>query len=201
MTQLEKDPNSGKTRTPGSQGGTSDSRASARGVPVDSVTPRGFGAGASLKPGIRYTAGFIAGFLSVLIFSHGMIAVLYPAGIVSFEPWGMAPVPPFGVPQTLSAAFWGGLWGVVYALIEPRLTARLGWWLGGLVFGAALPMLVYWIVVMPLKGTPINMDWALSMAPLVSAALHTFFGLGVATFFRLGSRIAGPGASLARTGS
>jgi hypothetical protein len=58
----------------------------------------------------RLMAGFIAGFLSVLIFSSGMIAILYAAGApVPFAPWNMAPVPPFGVPQSISAAFWGGL--------------------------------------------------------------------------------------------
>ena len=48
------------------------------------------------------------------------------------------PVPPLGVPKSLSLAFWAGLWGVAYALLEPRLTALLGWWAGGLVFGLAL---------------------------------------------------------------
>ncbi len=177
--------------------GTADRGVPSQGTHIDPVTPGRFGAGAGWVRPRRLIVGFIAGFLSVLVFSHGLIAVLHPAGIVPFAPWGMAPVPPFGVPQTLSAAFWGGLWGVAYALLESRLTARLGWWAGGLVFGAALPMLVYWIVVLPLKGMPINMDWALSSAPLVSAALHTFFGLGVATFFRLGVRLAGPRASLA----
>jgi hypothetical protein len=47
------------------------------------------------------------------------------------------PVPPFGVPKTLNLGFWAGLWGVGYALIEPRLTALFGRWLGGLVYGLA----------------------------------------------------------------
>src|SRR5829696_3838486 len=84
----------------------------------------------------RLVAGFIAGFLSVLTLQSGLIAIFYVAGApVPFAPWSMAPVPPFGVPQSLSAAFWGGLWGMVYAFLEPRLTARLGWWSGGLAFG------------------------------------------------------------------
>ena len=95
-----------------------------------------------LAPPVRVAGGFVAGFLSVLIFSHGLIAVFYAAGIFPFAPWNLTPVPPLGVPQVLSGAFWGGLWGIAYALLEPRLTARLGWWAGGLVFGAVLPMLV-----------------------------------------------------------
>src|SRR4051794_33246547 len=78
----------------------------------------------------RLVVGFVAGFLSVLTFQSGLIALFYAAGAVPFAPWRMTPVPPFGVPQSLSAAFWGGLWGIAYALLEPRLTARLGSWLG-----------------------------------------------------------------------
>jgi len=146
--------------------------------------------GSRVQP-VRLAVGFAAGFLSVLIFSHGMIAVLHPTGLFPFGPWDMTPVPPLGVPQTFSGAFWGGLWGVVYALLEPRLTARLGWWQGGIVFGAVLPMLVFWFVVMTLKGAPVGLDFFLSPAALVSVALHTFFGLGTAVFFRLGARLTG----------
>jgi hypothetical protein len=51
---------------------------------------------------------------------------------------------------------------MAYAFLEPTLTARLGWWQGGLVFGAVLPVLVLWFVVMPLKGLPIGGGFALS---------------------------------------
>jgi hypothetical protein len=55
---------------------------------------------------------------------------------------------------------------VVCALLEPRLTARLGWWSGGLAFGAVLPLVVLWFVVMPLKGLPIGGGFALSRVPV-----------------------------------
>ncbi len=139
----------------------------------------------------RLVIGFVAGFISVLIFSNGMIALLYAAGLpVPFAPWSMAPVPPFGLPRSLSGAFWGGLWGVVYALLEPRLTARLGWWCGGLVFGGVLPLFVLWFVVMPLKGLPIGGGFALPGVPL-DIVLHAVFGLGTSIVFRLGARLAG----------
>ena len=41
------------------------------------------------------------------------------------------PVPPLGVPKSLSLGFWAGLWGLVYAVLEPRLTALFGWWAAG----------------------------------------------------------------------
>ena len=140
------------------------------------------------RAGTRLMVGFTAGFLSVWIFSSGMIAILYAAGAaVPFAPWSMVPAPPFGVPQTLSSAFWGGLWGVVYAFLESRLTARLGWWSGGLVFGAVLPLFVFWFVVLPLKGLPIGGGFDLAMVP-VHVVLHVVFGLGTSILFRLGVR-------------
>lgn len=138
----------------------------------------------------RLTVGFIAGFLSVLIFSSGLIALLHAMGAaVPFAPWSMAPVPPFGVPQTISAAFWGGLWGVFYAFLEPRLTARFGWWLGGVVFGVALPLFLLWFVVFPLKGLPIGGGFTLP-GVFKGIVLHAGFGVGAAIVFRIGSRLA-----------
>jgi hypothetical protein len=138
----------------------------------------------------RLLLGFLAGFLSVLTFQSGLVAVLHAAGAVPSAPWSLAPVPPFGVPRSLSAAFWGGLWGVAYALLEPRLTARLGWWPGGLAFGAVLPVLVLWFVVMPLKGLPVGGGFAPS-GVLLAIVVHAVFGLGAALVFRSGLRLAG----------
>jgi hypothetical protein len=147
----------------------------------------------------RRIVGFIAGFLSVVIFSNGLIAIFSAAGAaIPLAPWSMAPVPPFGVPQTLSAAFWGGLWGMAYAFLEPRLTARLGWWQGGLIFGAVLPVLALWFVVMPLKGLPIGGGFALSSV-LQHIVLHAGFGLGTAIIFRFGLRLAGGKAADGRS--
>ena len=140
----------------------------------------------------RLLLGFLAGFLSVLTFQSGLVAVLHAAGAVPSAPWSMAPVPPFGVPRSLSAAFWGGLWGVAYALLEPRLTARLGWWPGGLAFGAVLPVLVLWFVVLPLKGLPVGGGFA-PAGVLLAIVVHAVFGLGTALVFRFGLRLAGRG--------
>ncbi len=146
----------------------------------------------------RLLVGFTAGFSSVLIFSSGAIAILHAAGIVPFAPWNTSPAPPFGTPQILSDAFWGGLWGVIYALIEPRLTARLGWWPGGSVFGVALPLLVAWFVVSPLKGMPIAAGFVPSML-LLGVVLATVFGLGTAIIFRFGLHLSGRKAPLSPT--
>src|SRR3546814_4577296 len=93
----------------------------------------------------------------------------------------MAPVSPFGVPQTLSAAFFGGLWGIAYAAAEPWLAARLGWHAGGLAFGI-LPLVVLWFVVFPLKGIPVGGGFT-AFGLQQGVVLHVAFGLGLANFF------------------
>jgi len=54
-------------------------------------------------------------------------SVLYAAHLVLALPWSLMPVLPLGVPKSLSLGFWAGLWGLVYAVLEPRLTALFGW--------------------------------------------------------------------------
>ena len=136
----------------------------------------------------RLFLGFVAGFLSHLIFQGGFGAILYAAHLIPSLPWSLKPVPPLGVPVSLNLGFWAGLWGLVYALLEPRLTALLGWWLGGLVFGA-LPLAVYWFVVLPLKGSGIGGGFHPAMVP-IEVGFHAAFGIGAAIIFRCGLALA-----------
>jgi len=139
----------------------------------------------SSRPPLRLAVGF----LSVLVFSSGTLALYQAAGApVPFAAWNMAPVPPFGVPQTLSAAFFGGLWGVVYAVVEPWLTARLGWLAGGVLYGA-VPLSALWFIVFPLKGIPVAAGFT-PFGVQQGIVLHAVFGLGLAIFFRIGRRLA-----------
>ena len=65
--------------------------------------------------------GFVAGVVSVLVFHQGTVWLLHMAGQVPNAPYGMRPIPPFGVPQIVNSCFWGGLWGVVIAALLRRL--------------------------------------------------------------------------------
>ena len=106
--------------------------------------------------------GFAAGFLAVLVFHQGTAVLLHllttKAGIgaglfgrVPF-PYRTVPVPPFGVPAVLSAAFWGGAWGIVLAaLLRAFRPPDL---LFGFVFGALALTLVGFTLVASLKGLP-----------------------------------------------
>lgn len=136
----------------------------------------------------RLILGFIAGFLSHLIFQGALGAVLFAASLVPALPWSLMPVPPLGVPRTFSLGFWAGLWGIVYVVLERWLTARFGWWPGGLVFGV-LPLLVYWLVVLPLKGLGAGGGFHPAIVP-IEIAFHLIFGIGVAMIFRAGVALA-----------
>ena len=132
----------------------------------------------------RLALGFAAGFLSHLIFQGAFGSLLYAGHLLPALPWSLMPVPPLGVPRTLSLGFWAGIWGLGYAVLEPRLTARLGRWLGGLLFGA-LPLVGHWFVAQPLKGFGLGGGFHAAMMP-IEIGFHLVFGLGVAVLFRAG---------------
>ena len=107
-------------------------------------------------------AGFIAGFIAVLVFHQGTAFLLYkfgngiPAVVSVFgqtpPPYNMAPTRPLGVPTVLSQSFWGGVWGVVLALLLARL--RPPAILFSTVFGALALTAVAVTLVPYLKGLP-----------------------------------------------
>jgi len=131
----------------------------------------------------RWVYGFLAGFLAVLVFHQGMLGLLHLAGLVARAPFAMQPVPPLGVPAVVSAAFWGGLWGVVLAGVAPRFPRGAAHWPAAALFGAVAPTLVAWFVVAPLKGLPSGGGWSFPgvlIGPLVNGA----WGLGTALLLR-----------------
>jgi hypothetical protein len=128
--------------------------------------------------------GFVAGFLAVLIFHQIALLLLHLAGLVPAMPWNMAAVPPLGVPTVISAAFWGGLWGIVLVLLAPRLGSEAGYWVGSILFGAVVVTLVAWFVVRPIKGLPVGAVFAwpgVTIGPIVNGA----WGFGTALLLRL----------------
>jgi hypothetical protein len=64
--------------------------------------------------------GFIAGTVAVPAFHQLMLVVLNAAGFASNQPWVTTPVAPFDVPRIASLSFWGGVWGIVFALAQAR---------------------------------------------------------------------------------
>lgn len=125
--------------------------------------------------------GFAAGILSVLVFHQGLVWLLHMAGQLPNGPYGLRPIPPFGVPQIVNQCFWGGLWGMLIAVLLRRL--RVPDLLFGFAFGAAALSLTNWVVLPAIKGgayfaggDPRRMA--------ITVAIAATFGWGVALILR-----------------
>ena len=130
------------------------------------------------SPPMRALLGFIAAVISVLIFHQGMWAALHTLalpGLAMPPPYPIDPIPPWGIPRIINLCFWGGLYGIVFGLILPRLTAPL--WLCGLGLGV-IAALVGNLVVPAVKGLPIGSGWIL-LNWVRSLLINGFWGIGV----------------------
>ena len=127
---------------------------------------------------------FVSGFLSVLIFHQPMLIILKAIALApdKLTPYATASTS-LGVPRVLSLAFWGGIWGLILAVVV-TWTRGLGYWLLGLIIGALGPSLVNWFIVQPLKGEAVGGGWAI---PGIATALivNAAWGLGTVLLFRL----------------
>ncbi|WP_425450442.1 hypothetical protein [Virgifigura deserti] len=133
-------------------------------------------------------AAFIAGALAVLVFHQGMLGILNAVGVTPAMPYQTQPTALLGVPQIWSIAFWGGIWGIVFAYLEPHLRRGWAYFLGALLFGAIAPTLVAWFVVSPLKGLPVAGGWRAS-AMATGLMVNGAWGIGTALFLWAGARI------------
>jgi hypothetical protein len=128
----------------------------------------------------RVVLAFLAGVLAVPIFHQVLLWILHAAGIVPIAPFNMEPTKPFGVPEVISLSFWGGIWGVMFALTLPRWFSGPAYWIAALVTGGVAPTLVFMFVVSPMKfgGPPRNPLGLFAIGFLLNAA----WGIGWALF-------------------
>ncbi len=131
----------------------------------------------------RILFGFTAGFLATLIFLQLSVWVLWSLGVSPFSPYSMAATKPFGFPVFISQAFWGGIWGILFALVERRFPAHSGYWVVAFLFGAVLLPLVLFLVVLPLKGHHLGEVWHLPFI-LTAFIVNGAWGIGTGLFLR-----------------
>jgi hypothetical protein len=124
---------------------------------------------------------FIAGFISVLVFQNGAGAILHALGYAN-QPFAYGLTKPLSVPQIWSGAFWGGIWGIVFGLIEKRFPQDGMYYVACFLFGI-LPTLVLWFIVFPIKGAPMAAGWD-PIRMTVQFVVHGFFGLGIGVLLR-----------------
>ena len=148
---------------------------------------------AHLTCAVNLAFGFAAGFLSVLVFHQLTGALYYLTGIGTNAPYNMQPIPPFNVPRVISLAFWGGVWGVVFAAIRPWLPrAAIAFLIAGFLFAIVGPIFYSWFVLAPMNGRPAAQGWQTG-AMLRSIGINGMYGVGVATFLLLADRLRGGG--------
>jgi len=131
--------------------------------------------------------GFVAGAIGVLLFHQGVILVMYLLGPLPAAPYSMKATAPFGVPQILSSAFWGGLWGVALVWFMTALRGADRLWVA-VLFGGVLPTLVGVLVVTPLRGgDPVTrLQFAMLLLGFI---INGAWGLGTALTYRAARRI------------
>ncbi|MEA2740736.1 MAG: hypothetical protein QOH05_4043 [Acetobacteraceae bacterium] len=128
-------------------------------------------------PVVRALLGFVAAAISVLTFHQAMWEALHLLAIPGLgmpPPYPTDPIAPLGVPRILNLCFWGGLYGAIFGLLLPRLTAPL--WLCGLGLGI-VAALVGLSVVPAIKGLPVFAGGPLNV--LRSLLINGFWGIGV----------------------
>lgn len=135
----------------------------------------------------RLVIGFVTGFIAVFLFHQPVLALLTQLGIAKAATYSFTAVPPFGVPRVISIAFWGGVWGVIYAGVEHRFPRGARYWLYAFLFGAIFPTLVAWFVVAPLKGQAIAGGWQANRM-ITGFVINGAWGLGTALLLALGMR-------------
>ncbi len=147
----------------------------------------------SIQLPLALMLGFLAGFLSVLSFHQGANGLSFLLGWTPNQPYSLRGVAPFGVPQVLSLAFWGGVWGAVFVLLTWRLppTLRRGFGLiiAGILFGAVFIQCFNWFVLAPLRGQPLGNGFVLATM-LRGPLFNGIFGLGVGFWLAVGRSLA-----------
>jgi hypothetical protein len=136
----------------------------------------------------RALIGFGAGFLTVLTFFQLGFLLLYGIGVVSDSPPDMTPTRPFGVPALFSGAFFGGLWGILFAFLEPRFPRGIGYWIVALLFGAVILDLGLWFVVAPLKGFSPGFGFE-PHDVAVAVFVQSVWGIGMGILYRIGDAL------------
>ena len=130
---------------------------------------------------------FAAGAIGVLVFHQGFVALLNAVGRLPITPYSLKLTAPFHVPEVLSLAFWGGIWGIALILLLERVRSADRLWVA-FVFGGILPPLAAALIVTPLKGGNVA-DWLEWHHIAFGFLINAVWGLGTALAYRLERRL------------
>jgi hypothetical protein len=131
--------------------------------------------------------GFLAGFLSVLVFRQAALGILHVLGLTSAIPYSEQATRPWGLALIWSSALWGGVWGIPLAFLGARIKA-LSPALFGTLFGAAAVTAGAWLVAMLLKGQALAAGWVPGHM-LVGILVNGAWGFGTVLVGRFLARL------------
>lgn len=136
--------------------------------------------------------GFVCGALAVIVFHQGTVFLLFHQfGLLKSlgvpdafrgqsAGFNMRPVPPLGIPQVMSLAFWGGVWGIVLAALIRF--ARLPDLLTGFILGGIVCTLVGFTLIAGLRGQPMLTANGITWARVI--LINGAWGWGAALLMR-----------------
>jgi len=135
--------------------------------------------------GNRAVIGFVAGALGVLSVHQALVWLLHALGFAPWPAYRLDPTRPFGVPHVLSAAFWGGVWGVfIYRIVSSQVTRGRAW-VTAISTAAFLPTLAGAVLIALHAGASIGDT---SKLQAVAASIITNGAWGASILF-LGSAL------------
>lgn len=142
--------------------------------------------GTSLK-GIIF--GFIAGAIATVTVHEAINYALLQAGLFPRVPWSMEPAAGFGIPQLVSDAAWGGLWGVIFALILGEVP-KGSMTLKGIILGILGPALVGVFILVPILTSKFPLFFN-GDTHMIGSVLLILAGFGAATAWLYGFMMSG----------
>jgi hypothetical protein len=131
-----------------------------------------------------WVGAFAAGFFAVLLAHQPTLFLLSALKVTQTIPYSMKPVAPFGVPQFLSASFWGGVWGIAFYFANRHWNSDRSYWVKSFLFGMIFPTSAAWFIVAPLKGAAVAAGGKPS-AMLTGLCVNAAWGLGTAMLLLL----------------
>ncbi len=128
--------------------------------------------------------GFLSAFLGVLFFHQATISFYHGLGWIPGPGYRQVPIAPWSVPALWNSCFWGGMWGILFAILEPRRPASIPLWLFAILFCLTLPLVLgAWLIVPLIKGLPLFANGN-TTAMARSVGIYTMWALGLALFWR-----------------
>jgi hypothetical protein len=125
--------------------------------------------------------GFAAAAISVVFVHQVVVFILNKLGLWPAKAYSTAPVGPLQVPTIVNSIFWGGLWGVLFALTHHLLPAAHPC-LQGALFGLLIFIFSNCLLVPLLKGQPVFFGFDVKKLAAVALIL-TCFGAAMALFY------------------